>query len=315
MRFATWLALSMVLVAPVLLAQTAAPRKASPPFPPAIGADGKPVVVPWAVNRRTGAEIPVHDEGVTPATPAPEGLYVAMGDSITFGQGVTDNCQSFATHPVDIASACPDGKSYAALVALAMRKAGIAGRFMNLGISGATVDWVIDDEMPYLPAETTLVTLYVGTNDARFVRRTGMSVAENVKQYESQYEKLLGMIHTRAPEARIVLVNIPNYQTINAEGNFAEKDPNDLERFGATSQIFTKFVDGHYPHYPVADTICQAYSYDMGVHFNKSAHPNEAGSALLADAVIHAITDKPAAPPSKCEWYDAATADALITTK
>jgi len=299
------LALGAAIAAPSLIAQAN--------FEP-MKFIGDPAVPAWTKGKQ-GAAMPAFDEKVTPATPPPAGLYVALGDSITWGRGVTINCQPFPAHPVDIASYCPDGTTYPVLVAMALRKAGIAGHFMNMGISGGTVDTIIANELPYLPAETTLVTISIGGNDSRFVRRKGMTVKDNVKLYEDQYMKLLDMVHQRAPKARIVLVNIPNYGTISKLGSrFTSDTAVDQQHFDATSQLMTKFVDSLYPKYAVADTMCQAYSYDMSVHFEGSAHMTEPGYAQMAKSVLSAIQN-PAPPPAKCDHYDAAKADALMSMK
>jgi lysophospholipase L1-like esterase len=231
-----------------------------------------------------------------------------MGDSITFGTGITVNCAAFPTHPVDVEEDCPEGQSYAVLTAKAMRKAGVAGRFMNLGIGGAHVERVIADELPLLPAEATLVTLYIGTNDSRVVKNLKTPIADAVKQYEEHYEQLLGMIHERAPKAKIVLVNFPNQKYLAGTYNLPDAV---LPRYDATSQLEDKFIDAHYPKYAVADTVCNPATYDNALLYKGGVHPNEAGAAILAATVINAIL-KPTAPPEHCQWYDAATADALV---
>lgn len=257
----------------------------------------------WA-RGEDGQLVPAHDEHVTPSTPPPPGLYVALGDSITYGYGVAENCHAFPAHPVDIDSYCPDGTSYAILTAKALRKAGVAGHFMNLGINGATVERVIADELPYLPADTTLITLYVGTNDSRAVRNPENSIASVVQKYESHYQKLLQLIHERAPQARIVLINFPNQKYLAAGYHVAEDV---LPRYDQISQILASFIDEHYPNYAVVDTICNPASYDQKLLYRATVHPNEAGSEILARAVTEVILAKhPLDPPASCTWYNRA---------
>jgi lysophospholipase L1-like esterase len=266
-------------------------------------------VAPWA-RKRTGEIIATHiGEHTAPATPPPPGLYAAMGDSITFGVGVSKNCQAFPTHPVDIEQYCPGGTSYAVLVAKALRKAGVAGHFMNLGISGAHVERVISDELPYLPANTTVVTLYIGTNDSRAVRSAKHSIEQVVDQFETHFDELLAMIHHKAPNARIVLINFPNERYLAAA--YHVPDPV-LPLYDATSQDLAAFIDSHYPRYAVADTICNPTSYDETLHYKGTVHPDDAGSALLARSVVDVIlASHPPAPPTSCKWFDAKTAPFL----
>lgn len=254
----------------------------------------------WA-RGKDGVLIPPHDEHATAATPPPAGLYVAMGDSITFGVGVTQDCHAFPTYPVDIEEYCPDGTSYAILTAKELRKAGVAGHFMNLGIGGAHVERVISDELPYLPSETTLVTLYIGTNDSRGVRDPKLSVADVVNQFEHHFDDLLSMIHAKAQKARIVLINFPNEKYLAATYHLTEDV---LTLYDATSQALAGFINGHYPEYAVVDTICNPASYDDKLLFNGGVHPNDAGSAILAQSVLKVVLAKdPPPPPTSCQWY------------
>lgn len=270
------------------------------------GFDGVP---PWA-RKRTGEIIPTYVGDHTPAaTPPPSGIYVAMGDSITFGVGVSQNCQAFPAHPVDIDEYCPSGTSYAIRVARSLRNSGVAGRFMNLGISGAHVERVIADELPYLPSNTTLVTLYIGTNDSRVVRSPKHPVSQVVSQFETNFDKLLAMIHQKAPNARIVLINFPNEKYLAAAYHVPETV---LPLYDATSQILAAFIDSHYPQYAVADTICNPTSYDETLHYKGTVHPADAGSALLATSIVDVILPKhPPPPPASCEWFNAKTATSL----
>ncbi|MDR3735347.1 MAG: SGNH/GDSL hydrolase family protein [Acidobacteriaceae bacterium] len=305
------LAAALLLSVGLYAASAAQAQTAIGPAPTVAPVAAKlPAVAPWAVSRE-GVVTPEHASAqVLPSTPAPAGLYVAMGDSITYGVGIKQNCAAFPAHPVDIASFCPEGQSYAILTALALRKAGVAGHFMNLGIGGAHVERIIADELPYLPVEATLVTVYIGTNDSRVVKNLKHPIADVVQQYEEHYDQLLAMIHARAPKARIVLIDFPNEKYLAETYHFPDEV---LPRFDATSQLLAQFIDGHYPKYAVVDTICNPKSYDATLLYKGGVHPNEAGAFLLAQDVVRVIlADKPPAPPTHCTWYDAATAGELI---
>jgi len=310
-RFATVVPQGLLCMLAVCLpnrlpAQTTAPTLAGQSAPaPAPTAE---VVPAWARDGK-GQVIPSHDEHQIAATPAPPGLYVALGDSITYGTGVEHNCSAFPTHPVDIAEYCPDGASYAILVAKALRDAGVAGHFMNLGINGAKVERVIADELPWLPADATVVTLYIGTNDSRAVRSPIITMNDVVQRYEASYDQLLQMIHDRAPGARIVLVNFPNEKYLAATYHV---EPDVLPRYDAVSQVLDVFINAHCPRYAVADTICNPASYDNSLLYKGNVHPNEAGAVILSQSVTRAILAKdPQAPPQSCQWFDAGKAAGL----
>ena len=270
--------------------------------------DPAPPAVPAWARRKDGTMAHTRDEHATPSTKQPPGLYVAIGDSITYGTGVKQSCGPFPTQPVDIEEYCPDGTSYAILTAKGLRKAGIAGSFMNVGIGGAHVEQTISEELPYLPANTTIVSVYLGTNDSRVVRKLTLPISEAVEQFEEQYEKLLSAIHAKAPQARIVLINFPNQKYLADPKRFGDDI---TPRFDATSQILDKFIDDHYPKYSVVDTICNPSTYDPAMIFEAGVHPNEAGAAVLAKSVLHEILS-PAPPSESCQWFNSSKAGDLI---
>jgi lysophospholipase L1-like esterase len=269
--------------------------------------ESQSAVPKWAQDSN-GREIPSHDEHIEPRTPSPAGLYVAMGDSITFGVGVTNACQAFPAYPVDIEGYCPDGTSYPVLAAKALRAAGIAGHFMNIGIGGATVEQVIEDELPYLPATTTLVTLYIGTNDSRKV--ADLPIPTVVDRFEKDFDSLLVMIHEKAPAARIVLLNFPNEKYLAASYHVTDEV---MARYDQTSQALAAFLNEHYPRYTVIDNICQATSYETDLLYKGSVHPNDTGAAVLAQHLVVAIlANQPPPPPSACVWYNSVNSSASL---
>lgn len=244
------------------------------------------------------------------ATPA-AGLYVALGDSITAGSGVAVDCRPLPTAPVDIDTYCPLGQSYPIVVARGLGSAGMARRFLNLGIPGATVERVIADELPRLPTDATLVTLYIGTNDSRQFGEIAESADDVVRRYEEHYEQLLSAIRAKAPQARVVLINIPNEKAVGVTYHLT---PERLERFGVISQAMDRFINGHYPLYEVVDTICDPRSYIVANRNKGSVHPNQAGAADLAQAVLAVLLARtPSPPPSSCQWFNApATGDFMV---
>ena len=120
------LAAALLLSVGLYAASAAQAQTAIGPAPTVAPVAAKlPAVAPWAVSRE-GVVTPEHASAqVLPSTPAPAGLYVAMGDSITYGVGIKQNCAAFPAHPVDIASFCPEGQSYAILTALLVTTASV----------------------------------------------------------------------------------------------------------------------------------------------------------------------------------------------
>ena len=112
-----------------------------------------------------------------PSTPSPTAVYVALGDSITA-----------------LGSPTP----YAAL---------LNPNVIDLAISGETAVGAVTDELPQVPANATLVTVFLGENDLSHVWESG----ETVAQYASAMQAIVAGVKQRAPRAMILVLNLPNY--------------------------------------------------------------------------------------------------------
>jgi lysophospholipase L1-like esterase len=124
--------------------------------------------------------------GIVAAVPSPpkadaQGLYVAIGDSITFGYGL----------------GAPGRDAFPYLVA---QRLGV--RVLDLGIPGVDARGALALETPRVPRSATVVTIFVGTNDADRIRRGTFSDAE----FRSTYRNLIDAAHAAAPSAQIYLL-------------------------------------------------------------------------------------------------------------
>jgi len=125
--------------------------------------------------------------GVIAAAPSPppqavgEGLYVAIGDSITFGYGL----------------GAPGRDAFPYLVA---QRLGVP--VLDLGIPGVDSRGALEFEAPRVPRSATIITIFVGTNDADRIRRGTFTDA----QFRSTYQKLIVAAHAAAPSAQIYLL-------------------------------------------------------------------------------------------------------------
>jgi lysophospholipase L1-like esterase len=124
----------------------------------------------------------------TTATLSPE-IYVAVGDSMTAGQGADDPASE--AWPVVLSRSLPPGST-----------------FLNLGIGGATVADATARELPSALAQhPTLVTVWLGINDLA-----------NVVPVATYEQRLADLVHRlRADSApRLLLANIPPFDHLPA---------------------------------------------------------------------------------------------------
>ncbi|MDB5094249.1 MAG: GDSL-like protein [Candidatus Eremiobacteraeota bacterium] len=179
------------------------------------------------------------------AKPAAQGLYVAIGDSITFGYGLS----------------APGRDAFPYLVA---QRLGV--RVLDLGIPGVDARGALAMETPRVPQSATIITIFVGTNDADRIRRGTFSDAE----FRSTYRTLIDAAHAAAPSARIYLLT-PS--TVMAD----EWGVNDFIRSQASASA--RLID---------------LDRDRRLHLHANyqpdfIHPNVAGQQRIASDVIDGL--------------------------
>ncbi|HTJ28823.1 MAG TPA: SGNH/GDSL hydrolase family protein [Candidatus Limnocylindria bacterium] len=104
-----------------------------------------------------------------------------MGDSITFGYGLSS----------------PGRDAFPYIVG---RRLDIP--VLDLGIPGADVRDALAFESARVPHDATVITIFLGTNDADRIRRGTFSKA----QFERTYRSLIAEAHEAAPSARIYIL-------------------------------------------------------------------------------------------------------------
>jgi lysophospholipase L1-like esterase len=156
----------------------------------------------------TGTGIPAHAASAV--------NYVALGDSYASGVGAGGTSGSCARSP----------NAYPALWATANSPAS----FTFAACSGATTSDVVNSQLSALNASTTLVSLTIGGNDVGFSTIMETCVLKSTSSCESavsageqiasstlpgRLNTLLADIRSRAPGAKIVLVDYPDFYDLN----------------------------------------------------------------------------------------------------
>ena len=188
-------------------------------------------------------------------------VYVALGASDAVGVG--------ATYPAN--------ESWPALVRRALPA---ETRYLNLGISGATLGDVVAQELPpALDAQPTVVTLWSGVNDLR--ARVPLAT------FTAQLDQLLGQLRSAEPPPLVVVLTIPDLRRLPA---FAVVEPALLDRTArAWNAAITAQAQAHGAlvvdlYAPAADLV-QHPEYISGDGF----HPSSAGYRRIAELVGAAL--------------------------
>lgn len=254
----------------------------------------------------------------TPTTPVPEGAvrYAALGASDAIGYGGSVHCIPFA--------ACPNGTGYVQLVARRLQAAHPDFGSTNLGIPGAVISRrlmdlgnsvigdiygnFIDSQMPFVPRDSTIVTVFTGGNDVNTVGaaiRAGRHdgnidayINAQIASFSTEFRDLIAGVRARAGSSKVLVLNLPNMARLPYATGRTGAEREYLRRIAVGFSAAMNAARADNVH--VIDLMCHAPVYEPGHYSADGFHPNDAGYVMLANLVSGAITTAPAAPASTC---------------
>ena len=248
--------------------------------------------------------------GTPPSPPPPNApiVYTAIGASDAMGVGGSVPCLPFTD--------CPNGTGYVPRVARQLEADGHEVTLRNFGIPGAVLSPAIQDvgnqvglgiganllvqEAPFVPADATLVTIFTGANDANTVataidRGAAGSTDPNafidryVQTFASDYTTMVRTIRQRAPNARIVVLNVPNLSGLPYMAKRSLRDRRWIQRLSvgfATAGANAQTQNGAI----VLDFLCDARAYQAGNYSSDGFHPDDSGYAFIAGVILQAVS-------------------------
>lgn len=261
---------------------------------------------------------PSDGPGPTPLPPGPV-TYSAIAASDGAGAGGSVPCVPFTP--------CSDGTGYVPVVARQLRAEGHTVTLLNMGLPGAVLSRgtqdlgnkyglqikanFIQDEAQFVLKDSTLVTIFAGGNDANTIGTAierGETTNENaasyidgqVRQFASDYTQLVSIVRDRAPNARIVILNLPNLAGLPYT---AGRTPTERRWIQQLSVGFTRLGANPFASQGaiVIDLMCDPRSYQPSNYSSDGFHPNDAGYQYLADQVLDAVkTGSWPAPSDTC---------------
>ena len=250
--------------------------------------------------------------GPSPGPPAASAAvrYTAIGASDAVGIGASTVCVPF--------SPCENGTGYVPVLARRLRTSREV-TLSNLGIPGAVLSPAIhqiaqaqgrdipanfvDREMPFVPANSTLVTIFGGGNDTNAlgeaIERGAAGndvrgyIATQVRSFGADVDRLIGGVRARAPDAFIVILNVPNMAGLPYALGMTQVRRQVLQ---AISVGFAQEVNRRSgPGVVVLDVLCDPQVYDRARFSSDGFHPNDAGYAYLAERLLTVVNG--ATPP------------------
>ena len=252
----------------------------------------------------------------TPDTPTQAIFYTAIGASDGLGVGSSSPCFLF--------SECADGKGYVQILLARLRDGGRTVGHSNLSIPGSVLSKAVFDlaasvgrpidqlagnfierEAPFVRSETTHVTIFAGGNDANTIafaaRSRGGSdptafVNDQVRQWGTDLEDLVARIRSRAPNARIVALNLPN---LAASPYLAGNPPSEKSLMQRVAVGLSDRVNALASrNVLVVDLMCDARLYLSSNYAADGFHPNDGGYAVFAELALPALRDGTGRAPS-----------------
>lgn len=257
----------------------------------------------------------------TPSSPSPSSpsttiSYTAIGASDGIGFGGSSPCLPF--------SDCPLGTGYVQTLRRRLAEGGRTVEFQNLSIPGSVLSRAIFDlaasvgrpieslagnfierEAPFVSTTATHVTIFAGGNDANTIAFAARSrggadvngfVATQVQQWGVDLEDLVARIRVRAPNARIVALNLPNLAASPYLAGNPTVEKSLMQRVAVGLSDRVNALTSR--NVLVVDLMCDARLYLPSNYAPDGFHPNDGGYAVFTELTLPALRDGTSRAPS-----------------
>jgi lysophospholipase L1-like esterase len=257
--------------------------------------------------------------GDNPNSPSPEGQaiqYTAIAASDGIGFGGSAACVPFTE--------CPNGSGYVQTLSRRLQGAGRTVTLLNLSVPGSVLSPAIeslqrqlgrdtsltgnflDRQAPFVPTNTTHVTIFAGGNDANALGETirrGLAggdirgfIDNQVRQWGNDLDDLVARIRTRAPGARVVALNLPNLAAAPYVSGLTTGERSIMQYIAVSlTDRINALVNRNVL---VVDLMCDPRVIQASSFSSDGFHPNDAGYALMADLAFPALSGASTSPPS-----------------
>jgi lysophospholipase L1-like esterase len=253
-----------------------------------------------------------------PPSPPAAGVaiaYAAIGASDANGIGSSRPCAPFEP--------CEAGTGYVPVLGRLLR----TGREVvvtNLGLPGAVLSPAIeqiarqngrdvtgnfvDREVPFVPRDANLVTVFGGGNDVNALtdaveRGAGGTAVRayidaQVRAFGADYDRVVEGIRGRAPGAFLIVLNVPNFAALPYAAGYSEQRRRIMQHasVGFSREANRQAGQG----IAVLDLMCEAQTYDRARFSSDGFHPNDAGYAYLAQRLLAVANGIAASPLTSC---------------
>jgi lysophospholipase L1-like esterase len=245
-------------------------------------------------------------------------VYTAIGASDANGVGSSVQCLPF----ID----CPAGMGYVQVATRQLQAQGFTVSLTNFGIPTAVIGRgfeslavqygrtiagnFIDHEMPFVPKDTTVTTIFAGVNEVNTITSAlgagaggsnpNAYIDDEVRLFGVDYATLIDGIRARSAQTRIIILNVPNAGAMPylAGAPLAQRQAAQRAAVAMSRTVVNRLASNSVF---VIDNMCDPRSYQGGLFSADGLHPNDAGYANIAANVVRAITSPSyPAPQDSC---------------
>ena len=256
----------------------------------------------------------------SPTGPTPTNgpaMYTAIGASDGIGFGSSAPCLPFTE--------CPDGRGYVQILRRELINSGRTVSHRNLSLPGSVLSRVIFDlardigrpiddlagnfverQAPFVPSDSTHVTIFAGGNDANVIAQAARAgrggsdingfVDAQVRQWGNDLNELVSRIRSRAPNARIVALNLPNLAGAPYIAGNPTNEKSLMQRVavGLSDRVNALQSQGVL----VVDLMCDARLYQPSNYASDGFHPGDGGYQIFAQLALPALRDGTGSTPN-----------------
>lgn len=167
----------------------------------------------------------------------------------------------------------------------------------------------ITNQVPFVKANTTVLTIFAGGNDANTIGQIIQAqqagddlrgfIDGQVRQFGDDVASLVRAVRARAPNTKIVLLNLPNLGGAPYMSRSSALDRGIMQRIavGMTDRINAQAG----PNTFVVDLMCDARILEASSFSSDGFHPSDRGYALMAEIAYPAVVNPShQAPPADC---------------
>lgn len=261
------------------------------------------------------------DSPSAPTPPAADGpiFYTAIGASDGIGFGSSAPCFPFTD--------CPDGGGYVQILRRRLRDNFTARgvQHQNLSVPGSVLSPAIfelaasinrpieslagnflDRQAPFVPTQTTHVTIFAGGNDANVIGNAVLAgrggsdpsayIDAQVRQWGTDLDELINRIRSRAPNARIVALNMINLAGAPYLASRPTSEKSIMQRIAVGISDRVNALTSR--NVLVVDLMCDARLYQASNYYSDGFHPGDGGYAVFAEDAYPALANGTGSQPN-----------------